>query len=286
MVNKDFKLRRGLKDIFAAEVIKDDKDGFTVGTPFKLIPAGEMKRIVNSDKTNVWFDDGIWATAGTEGATDIEISGASLRSPGVARILGKKIDSTTGAVIDSGNFVEKYYALGGRAKGLDGTLEYFWFLKGTFTAPEEDDKTDDESTDTNGMTLNYSAIKTRHIFTDGDTCKRIVIDTETTKIKTGKVWTEQVVTPDNLATIAEKVIPVTGITMSDATATVAEGATKQLTVTLSPVGATGVVNWYTSNAAVATVSDEGLVSAVDAGTAIITAICDGFAAVCTVTVTE
>ena len=284
MAATEFKLRRGLKNVFVAEVTADDAENYTAGTPFHLMPAGEMTRTVSSDSTNVWFDDVIFAVSGTEGATQISLTGASLRAPAIATLLGKTIDSTTGAVIDNGKFVEKYWAFGGEAEGLDGTSEYFWFLKGTFTAPDEADKTIDDTTDTNTMTLNFNAIKTIHQW-DNKSVKKIVADTYHTKLKTSQDWTAQVVTPTNLSTIVEKVVVTTGITLSDATASIAEGGTKQLTATLAPAGATGAVSWYTSNASVATVSSGGLVTAVDAGSAVITAVCNGFSAVCAVTVT-
>ncbi|MBQ2581291.1 MAG: Ig-like domain-containing protein [Ruminococcus sp.] len=280
----EFKLRRGLKNVFVAEVTKDDDTGYATGTPFHLIPAGEMTRTVNSDSANVWFDDTIFAVSGTEAATAISVTGASLRAPAVARLLGKTIDSTTGAVIDSGEYVEKYWAFGGEAKGLDGTSELFWFAKGTFTAPEEQDKTIDDSTDTNTMTLSFNAIKTKHTF-NGNPLKRVVIDSTTSTLKSGQNWTAQVVTPDNLSTIVQKVVGVTGITLNKSTTTIVAGNDETLTAALTPSGATGSIAWYTSNAAVATV-EGGVVTAVAEGTATISAMVDGLADVCEVTVTE
>lgn len=204
----EFKLRRGLKNVFVAEVTNDDntETGYTTGTPYHLIPAGEMTRTPSSESANTWFDDVVFATVGTEGATEIIVSGASLRADAVARILGKDIDDTTGAVVDSGEYTEKYWALGGEAEGIDGSSEFFWFLKGTFAAPEESDKTVDDSTDANGMELTFKAIQTTHIFTlKNKVAKRVVIDTTTTQIKSNQNWTAQVVTPDNLSTICEKV---------------------------------------------------------------------------------
>lgn len=204
----EFKLRRGLKNVFVAEITNDDntETGYTTGTPYHLIPAGTMTRSPSSDSANTWFDDVVFATVGTEGATEITIEGASLRADAVAKLLGKDIDSTTGAVIDSGEYQEKYWALGGEAEGLDGSSEFFWFLKGTFTAPEESDRTKDESTDADGMTLTFNAIQTTHTFTStSKVCKRVVIDTTTTELKADQEWTAQVVTPDNLSTICQKV---------------------------------------------------------------------------------
>lgn len=206
--NEKFVLKRGLKNVYAAEILTDDNgtDGYTTGTPFHLIPAGEMSRTVDSEKQDIFFDDVVFSTVGKEGATEISITGAALRPDALAVINNKDVDATTGAVVDSGEFAPKYFALGGEAENLDGTSELFWFAKGTFNIPEQNDKTKDDSTDTNGMTLTFSAVSTQHIFElKNKPCKRVVIDTNVTELKSGKTWTEQVVTPDNLSTIVQKI---------------------------------------------------------------------------------
>lgn len=206
--NEKFVLKRGLKNVYAAEILTDDNgtDGYTTGTPFHLIPAGEMSRTVDSEKQDIFFDDVVFSTVGKEGATEISITGAALRPDALAVINNKDVDATTGAVVDSGEFAPKYFALGGEAENLDGTSELFWFAKGTFNIPEQNDKTKDDSTDTNGMKLTFSAVSTQHIFElKNKPCKRVVIDTNVTELKSGKTWTEQVVTPDNLSTIVQKI---------------------------------------------------------------------------------
>lgn len=284
----EFKLRRGLKNVYAAEVTNDDNSttGYTTGTPFHLIPAGTMTRTPSADSSNTWFDDVVFSTVGTEGATEISIEGASLRADAVARLLGKDIDPTTGAVIDSGEYVEKYWAIGGEAEGIDGSSEFFWFLKGTFTAPEESDRTKDDGTDANGMTLTFNAIQTTHVFDgSGKVCKRVVIDSTVTQMQDDENWTGQVVTPDNLASLCEALVAATGITVSPSTKSVVAGNTAALTATLAPTGARGTISWTTSNAAVATVNSSGVVTGVSAGSATITASSGSFSASCAVTVT-
>ena len=205
-------LKRGLKNIFAAEILTDDNEsgeghGYTTGTPFHLIPAGEMSRNVDSEKADIYYDDTVFATVGKEGATEVSITGAALRPEDLARINNKYVDSTTGAIIDTGEFDPKYFALGGETENLDGTSELFWFAKGTFAIPEQTDKTKDNSTDTNGMKITYSAVKTDHLFTvngKDKPIKRTVIDTDVTELKSSQDWTAQVVTPDNLSTVVQK----------------------------------------------------------------------------------
>ncbi|MGN0180136.1 MAG: major tail protein [Monoglobaceae bacterium] len=206
-------LKRGLTNIFAAEILSDDNEtgegnGYKTGTPFHLIPAGEMTRNADNEKNDTYFDNSVFFTTGKEGATEISITGAALRPADLAKINNKYVDDTTGAVLDTGEFKPKYFALGGEADNVDGTKELFWFMKGTFAIPEQADKTEDDSTDTNGMTLTYSAVKTQHLFTVGTEkkpMKKVVIDTETTIVKDEQDWTAQVVTPDNLSTIVQKV---------------------------------------------------------------------------------
>jgi uncharacterized protein YjdB len=84
------------------------------------------------------------------------------------------------------------------------------------------------------------------------------------------------------------VVPVTGVTVSPATASIHAGATTQLTATVAPANATNpAVNWTSGNTAVATVSASGLVTAVAAGTTVITATTadQGKASTATITVT-
>lgn len=207
----EFTLKRGLKNVFAAEITVDDNEtgeghGYVTGTPFHLIPAGEMSRTVDSEKQDIFYDDTVFATVGKEGATTVSITGAALRPDALARINNKDVDATTGAVVDSGEFKPKYFALGGEAENLDGTSELFWFMKGTFNIPEQADKTKDDSTDTNGMTLEFAAVPTQHIFElKNSKCKRVVIDTSITELKSNQSWTDQVVTPDLLSTVCQKI---------------------------------------------------------------------------------
>ncbi len=77
----------------------------------------------------------------------------------------------------------------------------------------------------------------------------------------------------------------TGITLSDATKSVAAGATAQLVATVTPTGARGTVAWVSSDATKATVDATGKVTGVAAGAANITATINGHTATCAVTVT-
>ncbi len=84
-------------------------------------------------------------------------------------------------------------------------------------------------------------------------------------------------------------VKVTGVSLDKTALTLTEGETATLTATVTPADADDKsLVWSTSNAAVATVSENGIVTAVAAGTAIITVTTTdgGFSATCEVTVNK
>ena len=83
-------------------------------------------------------------------------------------------------------------------------------------------------------------------------------------------------------------VPVTGVSVSPATSSIALGAIQQLTATIAPADATNkAYTWTSSKNYIATVSATGLVTAVGPGTATITATTadGGFIGTCAITVT-
>ncbi len=82
----------------------------------------------------------------------------------------------------------------------------------------------------------------------------------------------------------EPPVEVTGITLDRTTGSISVGETLTLTATIEPANATDAVLWESSDDTIATVED-GVVTGVKAGTAIITAEAGSKKATCTVTVT-
>ncbi len=206
MSEKKFGLLRGLSEIYICE-IEDSAEAYTPkDTPQQLIPAGELKITKSIDKAQTYFDNAMYEEIAKEAPSEMEVIGAAIRPAYLAWLEGKKVDSTTGAVIDDGDAHVKYFAISGKKDYTDGTSEYFWLLKCTYGGAEEASKTIDDSTDASGMTLPFTAYKTLHKFTSTGTGAKVVrIDTASTKIVADASWIEQVVTPDNIDTVCEKV---------------------------------------------------------------------------------
>lgn len=207
MDNKQkFGLLRGLSDIFICEIEDTEEEYKIIGTPEKLIPAGEITMGKTIDKAQTYFDNALFEEVIKEGATELSLVGAAVRAAFLAWLEGKTVDSTTGAVLDSGNFKSKFFAICGKRDFTDGTSEYFWFNKCSYGGAEETGKTEDDTTDSTGMTLPFTAYKTKHKFAkNNDTSKVVRIDTATTKLKDKVNWTAQVITPDNIAEFCEKI---------------------------------------------------------------------------------
>lgn len=204
-MDKKFGLLRGLSDIYICE-IEDTEEAYTPkGTPEKLIPAGELTISKSTEKAQTYFDNNLYAEVGKENASELSLVGAAVRAAFIAWIEGKTVDTATGAILDDGDWHSKFYAISGKRDYTDGTSEYFWFNKCSFGGAEETGKTADDTTDSAGMTLPFTAYKTIHKFTNGKTSKVVKIDTATTQLIDKAVWTAQVVTPDNLADICKKV---------------------------------------------------------------------------------
>lgn len=249
---KKFSLSRGLKDVMICEVTADNESGYAVAeTIEKLIPAGTITMSADSEKTDTYFDNVVFASVGSESATTVSIEGARLKPAMIAKITGKTIDEATGAIIDSGIYTEKYFALGARIGMLDGTECLIWFLKGTFSIPEETGRTIDDTTDADGTTLEFSAVTTIFQFGGNHGVKRVLVDTSDTDMIDSQDWFAQVVTPANVATIVKKkaVLSTVAITPDPvesatngspvsltATADVTEGTTYQWSVSGDATG--------------------------------------------------
>lgn len=207
MSEKKFGMLKGLSEIYICEV-KDTEEAYTpVGEPQQLIPAGEMTISKSLEKAQNYYDNAMWAEIGMEAPSEMSLIGAAVRASFLAWIEGKTVDAATGAILDDGDWHEKYYAISGKKDYTDGTSEYFWFLKTSFGGAEEAAKTKDNTTDSNGSTLPFTAYSTKHKFATVDKHMKVVrVDTATTKLVTDASWTAQVVTPDNLSTICEKIV--------------------------------------------------------------------------------
>lgn len=273
---------RGCDNVVVAEVTKDDATGYTVGNVVALAPVAEVSKTTENSSETHYYDNVGAIVIRTEGSDEITLTVPALELGQLATITGKSIDPATGAYVDDEG-VEKYYALGYRLKLTDGTYRYVWRLKGAFSnIPDETSTTESDSVDTNNQSVVYTGNKTLYSFAAGNIkgrAKAVVVD-ERDGLADVSSFFAQVVTPDNLASLAKATT--TAITLSSSSETIVKDNTATITATTTP--ASQHVTWSSSNPAVATVA-AGVISAIAVGTAVITATSGNYSASCAVTVT-
>ncbi len=276
---------RGCDNLVIAEITNDDNTGYVTGAVEVLAPVAEVSKTVESSSETHYYDNTGMIVIQAEGSDTITLTVPALPLAKLATVTGKVVDQTTGAFIDCPP-VEKYYALGYRLKLTDGTYRYVWRMKGSFAIPDETSATEDNGTTTNNQQLTYTGINTAYEFTNGGGAnvkarsRGVVID-ERDGLCDCSTFFSTVQTPDTVASLA--VSSVTALSISPTTSSLTVGGSATITPTTTPSGKP--VAYATSNPRVATVSSGGVINAVGAGTAVITATAGAYSASCAVTVT-
>ena len=272
---------RGCDNLVMAKVTADSAStGYAAGTVIPLAPVAEIAKTVENSSETHYYDNIGMIIIRSEGSDEITLTVPALPLTTLAQAIGKTVDETTGAFIDS-EADEVYWAIGYRLRLTDGTFRYVWRLKGSFSIPDETSATENSGTDTNNQTLVYTGVKTIAKFNyDGKHAKGVVLDERDGKCDLTTFF-DKVQTPDTIGDLA--ISSVTALSISPTTDSVVIGGTTTITPTTTPANANVV--WRSSNNYVATV-DGGVVTAVSAGVAVITATAGAYSASCTITVTE
>ena len=189
---------QGFDKLWIAEVTADTDEDYTTGTPEQLAPAGELSVTSNTETATKFYDNVPFLNVVSEGATKLSITCPVLPLKTQALITGKTFDETTGSLMDSGQPNTKYFAIMYRLMFTDGSYRYVTRNKCTLSIGDESAKSKDDTTDSNGMTLNVSSISTTHIFDKtSKPSKAVIVDERDGKADVSK-WYTTVTTPDTL----------------------------------------------------------------------------------------
>ena len=283
---------RGIDNLYVAEVLQDDDNGFVCGTPIHLSPVAEVSKSTDSSSEAHYYDNKAMIVINSESADTITITMAPPELAKLANIIGKSFDNSTGMMVDSPK-QNKYFALMYRTKGTDGAYRYVSRLKGQFAIPDETNATENDGTDTNNTQITYTGIYTEYEFTKGkyngsawekSGVKGIVVDTRYGVADVSSFFS-QVQTPDSVSPT------ITSCSVSPTTATIAVNRVANFTFTTVPANAVddSAIVWSSSDETIAKVwSETGKANSVvgmGAGEATITVRCGGFTKTAVVTVT-
>jgi phi13 family phage major tail protein len=169
----------GLKDLYYALVSQDDADAYAAGSPAVFAPAVAASRKPKNAVKTQYADDGVFDVLTAEGETEIEVEVTNIPLSVLAIVLGKEYDAATGRMFDNAGATPPDVALGFRSMKSNGSYKYYWYLKGKFTMPDEEQASKGESPDPKTLKIKFTAIKTTYQFDLGsinDGVKSVVGD--------------------------------------------------------------------------------------------------------------
>lgn len=187
---------RGVSDAVYAEVTEDG-DTFTTGEVKNFTGVSEIAKATDSSNETHYYDNVPAVVVSSTGSDEITINASAIPMDILAEITGQYYDETTGMMVEQER-THKYFAFGYRTKTTDGTEILVWRLKGSFSIPDSDHKSEDDGTDANGQEITYTGISTTHKFTKtGKRAKGINVDMSLDKVD-GATFFETVNTPDTV----------------------------------------------------------------------------------------
>lgn len=258
---------RGVSNAVYAEVTQDDSGNYTTGTVKDFTGVSEIAKTTDSANEPHYYDNIPAIIVSSTGSDELSINASGIPFDVLAEITGQYYDSATGMLVEQER-TPKYFAFGYITQKTDGTEVLVWRLKGSFSIPDLTSTTQDDGTDANGQTLTYTGISTTHKFTkNGAPAKAVNIDTSVNQTITEETFFGTVQTPDTIG----GTIAVTGVGLAPSTATIAVDDTLTLVAAVTPANATNkAVTYESSSESVATVDEDGVVTAIGVGSATIT----------------
>lgn len=175
----------GLTNLHYALLVEDTAPTTIGGTdgkatyeaPVRISGAISANFSPNASNDTLFADDGPYDTASTLGAMSLELNVADIPPAIRAVLLGSKYNTETGVVEASSEDIPPYVAIGMSVKKSNGADRYIWYLKGKFTAPDENNQTKSDSINWNTPTIQGNFLKR-----DADNLYRVAIDTDDTNV--------------------------------------------------------------------------------------------------------
>lgn len=192
----------GIDQLYISELTQDTDEGCTFGTPEYFAPIAELSKTTTAETVNSYYDNGIYRTLSSESQDEYTLKTPALDLATLAKITGKAIDTATGAFLDSGDPVTKYFALMFRAQLSDFTYRYYAVHKCSFKVPDETITGKGENITPNGQELTVTSIKTLFKYDIGGEqkgLKRIIADARDGKVDVTK-WFTAVPVPGSIPT--------------------------------------------------------------------------------------
>lgn len=188
---------RGIRGLVAAELLTDNAETITYGEVRPLCATSTLSKTTETSSATKYYDNVPAIITRGVGGDTVAIDGSAIDEETQAWMMGEYYDESSDMYVE-GEPVLKHFAIGYITKKTDGSERFIWRLKGTFSYPENEHNTEDDGTDSNGSTINYSGVNTNHKFAKtGKTAK--AVNMGAAKYDEAKFFA-QVLTPDTVDT--------------------------------------------------------------------------------------
>ena len=159
---------RGCKGLVIAPVTQDDANGYATGEVVKLAPVAEISKTVETSSEAHYYDNKPAIVINSEGADTVTFTIAVPDDEVLALIEGRVYDAAKKMFIEAPRTTQYFavgYILGETGEGEDE--RYVWRYKGTFNIPDVTAATENDGTDANNMSLEFTGIYTEYQFANG-----------------------------------------------------------------------------------------------------------------------
>lgn len=196
---------RGCKNLVYAKITTDNNEaegGYVTGEVKVLAPVAEISKTVETSSEAKYYDNKAAIIINSEGSDTVTFTIAIPSDEVLAEITGRTYDETKKMYIESARETAYFavgYILGEKGEGDDE--RFVWRYKGSFKIPDETAATENDGTDTNNMSLEFTGIYTDHEFANGKgTGKKgsakAAFVRESSNVATAEQWFAEVSTPD------------------------------------------------------------------------------------------
>jgi phi13 family phage major tail protein len=249
------KVKYGLRNTRYAKVIENADGTISFAVPKPIPGSVNLTLTASGDPIQFFADDTTYYQEDTNNGYDGKLELARLTEDFRRDILGEQ-DNGDALIENADNHGSKFALLFEFQGDKKATRHVVYYCSAS--RPEEASATKSDKTDVQTTTLEFTAAPRP--------------DNRIVKVHTSSTVSDAVYNAWYDAVYEPTTVAVTGITLLPDTVNLLVGEIQQLAATVNPANATNRNVIYTSSApAIATVSDDGLVTAIAAGSATITA---------------
>lgn len=203
---------RGCKDLVYALLTTDTEAELTYGAVKSLAPCKSVSMTFEQESEQIFADNAAQIIVNGAGKSTKTFEVMAIDPAVVAELTGQDIitvgdgDTAKKIIVTRSGAVAPYVAIGYKLFDTDSDTtpcEYVWCYKGKVKFPDKTSATIDDSTQSNGQTVEVEFVETLHKFANINS-KDGAVDMAMPHLGTGydmTKWNDQVVTPDNYATV-------------------------------------------------------------------------------------